>query len=243
VIVHLNVQVPNSVDAAHAAVQAAELLKADLAELSVTHEPPAPVTKASPLLPAWDERGAWRGWGVGVEPGVALVQGFAGAGTEWSPILRVGVSTPASWWVAEHEPPVWEIRAKIAAFGTRARLETDAGAARVGQSLAGLEVAWRALPGSVVQPFVVVSGDAYAVHVEGESPAPTHSKTTWSFASGAGAGVKLVALGNHRRTLALVLTGVVELAWSATEIRIAGERVATVGAPFVLASAGAAGTF
>jgi hypothetical protein len=150
---------------------------------------------------------------------------------------------PASWWAAQHEPPVWEIRGKIAALGTRARLETDAGAAQVGQSLAGVEVAWRALPRSVVQPFVVVSADAYAVHVEGESAPVTHSRTTWSFASGVGGGVELVAVGDARPTLAFALTALAELAWAPTEIRIAGERVATAGSPLALVSAGVVGAF
>jgi hypothetical protein len=232
----------NSEEASRVAVQAAEILKADLAELSVTEAAtpaPPPREVARPALA--EKRRERRPWRVLFEPGAALMAGFSGLNPSVSPILRAGASLPATW--EGSEPPIWELYGKVAAFGSDARLETSAGSARVAQSLAGAELALRLLPASSIQPLLIVSGDAYVVGVQGESTAPAHSRTTVSFASGGGAGLCFAPFRRELPTLAIALRGLLEVAWAPTEIRIAGEKVATAGAPLGLFSASAVGVF
>jgi hypothetical protein len=234
----------NSDEALRVAVQAVEILKADLAELSVTREPPPPAPAATdagaPNARPATPHGR-RPWHVLVAPGAALMRGFSGLGSTWSPVLRAGVSLPATW--ERRAPPIWELRGKVSALGGETEVVASAGSAHVTQSLAGLELVLRLLPDSVVQPLFLVSGDAYVVNVEGESTAPTHTRTTSSFASGGGVGLWLTPFRGLAPTLAFELSGLVEVAWAPTQIRIADQEVATAGAPLILLGASAVGVF
>jgi len=234
-------------EAARVAVQAVEILKADLAELSVTGEPPRePPPKPPPPLPPPPPVKTLeaRPLRMAIEAGAALLPGFSGLGSTWTPVLRAGVTLPAEWDITE--PPNIDIRARVAALGGEARVEASEGEARVRQTLAGLELGLRLLPRSVVQPFFRVCADAYGVQVEGKSTlAETHRSETWTFATGGGLGLWIQPFAHTRArpNFALSLSAELEVAWVPTAIRIAERRVATAGAPTGLVGAGLVGFF
>jgi hypothetical protein len=231
-------------DVARVAVQAVEILKADLAELSVTGGPPhEPPPKPLPPPPPVKTREI-RPLRVALEAGGALLPGFSGLGSTWTPVLRAGVSLPAEW--EDAEPPHLDIRARVAALGGEARVEASEGEARVKQTLAGLELGLRLLPRSVVQPFFLVCVDAYGVNVAGKSTlAKAHQTQTWSLATGGGLGLWIQPFvhARARPDFALSLSAELEVAWIPTAIRIAERRVATAGSPTALVGAGLVGFF
>jgi hypothetical protein len=224
-------------EAAKVAVQAVEILKADLAELSVTREkrvepapappprprPPAPVVRA--LTPARLE----------LHAGVGLLQGFSGVGSTWTPFLRAGASLPERW--LGGAPLTLSLLGSFAAFGGNVRLDAPEGEAHVRQKLAELMFVARLAPREVVQPFFSLSGGAYAADVRGAGSALVRARQTWSGTSGAGVGAWFEA----SQSFAFVLSAEVSLAWARTIVRIAERPVATAGAPLVLAGAGIAG--
>jgi len=235
---------PTADEAAHVAVQAVEILKADLAELSVTREPtrePPP----KPSAPAVVAKVAqFRRLRLPVELGVAMLPGFGGVESTWTPVLRAGVTLPAEW--EANEPPNLDVRARIAALGGDARVEAPEGEARVRHTLIGLEAALRLLPESALQPFFLVCVDAYGLNVEGRSAsAAVHTERTWSLATGGGVGLWIQPFVHTRvrPDIAVALTGELEAAWAPTAIRIAERRVATVGSPTALLGAGVVGVF
>lgn len=235
-------------DTARVAVQAVEILKADLAELSVTrgppHEPPAKPLPPPPVPPPPEVTLESRPLRVTVEPGVGVLSGSSGLGAVVTPVLRAGVSLPAEW--EGGEPPHVDVRARVAALGGEAQVEAQEGEARVRQTLAGLELALRILPQSAVQPFFLVCADALGVHVAGKSQtASSHERQTWSVATGGGLGLWIQPFvhARARPDFAISLTGELEMAWVPTEIRIAQKRVAKVGAPTALVGAGLVGSF
>lgn len=231
-------------DATRVPVTAVEILKADLAELSVTRAPTPAPPRAPPPRPA-PPRVEHRPWAVVVEPAVALLAGFSGLDSTWTPVLRAGVRLPASF--EKSEPPVFELRARAAAFGGEVVVKAPEGQARVRQTLVGIEAVARLVPQSIVRPFFIVSAGAYAAHVAGESTsAPARTETTWSFATGGGVGLWFQPdrpRAGERAGWALAATGTLDVAVVPTVVRIAERRVATAGAPAGLLSAGIAGFF
>jgi hypothetical protein len=234
-------------DAARVAVQAVEVLKADLAELSLTRrEPPAP-PPTPPALPPTPPRSEIEvappepessGFEPRVEAGAGILQGFSGVGTAVTPVVRLGGRLPASWF-GEQAPAV-DVLANFAAFGGERRLRRLAGEARVKQTLGTLSIAARFLPEQVVQPFVSVSSGIYGVRVDGlAANGVSRAGDTWSAVSGGGAGLLL----QPTEGIAFVLSGELLAAWSRTIVNIAEQRVASVGAPVLLLTAGVAGVF
>lgn len=232
-------------DSARVAVQVAEILKADLAELSVTRadppkpvdvEPEPPLPPLEPPTPLPPER---LGDGFRVEAGAALIQGFDGFGSALTPIVRVGASLPSFWF--RRAPIAVDLVLAGAAFGSAARTEREGSAATMRQSLATFSVTARIAPTSAVQPMVSVSSGAYRMAWAGSAEAPLTAKEghTWSGLSGAGAGVWLQPTGGF----ALTLQGEVLSAWSRTVVRLEGERAATAGSPMALVSASLVGVF
>jgi hypothetical protein len=237
-------------DAARVAVQAVEVLKADLAELSLTRrEPPAPpptpsTPPAPPAAPPPSEievappEPESSGFEPRVEAGAGILQGFSGVGTAVTPVVRLGGRLPASWF-GEQAPAV-DVLANFAAFGGERRLRQRAGEARVKQTLGTLSVAARFLPQQVVQPFVSLSSGIYGVRVDGlAASGVSRAADTWSAVSGGGAGLLL----QPTEGIAFVLSGELLAAWSRTIVNIAEQRVASVGAPVLLLTAGVAGVF
>ena len=229
-------------EAANVAVQAIEILRADLAELSVTrevHREPSPPKPSPP--PARERARSAVAPSPGARPevqgGFGLLQGFAGVRSTWTPVLRAGTSLPAAW--LDDAPVTVSVLASVAALGGEVRIEASEGAALVRQTLAGLDVVLRLAPREVVAPFFLVSGGAYAAQITGTGGPAVHARTTWSPASGGGVGVR-APLGAG---FAVVVSGELSYAWSRTQIRIAERRVATAGAPLALLSAAAVGVF
>jgi len=233
-------------DSARVAVQVAEILKADLAELSVTREErakperePEPEPLPPPLQrppPSPPER---LGDGVRIEAGVALLQGFDGFGSSLTPLVRVGASLPSFWF--RRVPLSIDLMATGAAFGSAVRTNHEADSATLRQGLATFSVAARFAPTSAVQPLIFGSTGAYRAAWAGSAEAPriANSGRTWSGISGGGAGVWLQPTGGF----ALSLQGEVLSAWSKTVVRFEGESAASAGSPMVLVSATAAGVF
>jgi len=98
----------------------------------------------------------------------------------------------------------------------------------------------------VIQPFFLACADAVGVHVEGTSQtAKSHEQETWSFAMGGGLGLWIQPFvhARARPDFAIALTGELEAAFAATEVRIAGKTAAKVGSPIALVGAGLVGSF
>jgi hypothetical protein len=235
-------------DSARVAVQVAEILKADLAELSVTREerakrkqepepepepPPPPLERPPPMPP---QR---LGDGVRIEGGVALLQGFDGFGSSLTPLVRLGTSLPSFWF--RRAPIAIDLVLTGAAFGSAARADHEGNSATMRQTLATFAVTARIAPTSRVQPLLTVNSGAYRMAWAGRAEAPltANAGRTWSGVSGAGAGVWLQPTGGF----ALTLQGEVLSAWSKTVVRFEREPAASAGSPMALVSASLVGVF
>jgi hypothetical protein len=223
-------------DAAKVAVQAVEILKADLAELSVTREerpePPPPLPpRPSPSPPIARAPTPAQ---LELHAGVGLIQGFSGVTPAWTPFVRAGASLPERW---VGGALTLSILGSFAAFGGDVRFSEPAGEAQVRQALGELMVVGRLAPRQLIQPFLSLSGGVYSADVRGTGGPRVHARQTWSGASGAGVGVWLEASPGFAFVLSTELT----LAWSRTIVRIAERSVATAGAPLATAGAGIVG--
>lgn len=245
----LNAMAPSR-DAARVAVQAVEILKADLAELSLTRREPSPPTPPSPppsppaappipeIEPAPAPPAASARFEPRVEAAVGMFQGFSGLNGALTPVLRVGGRLPEPWF-GEGTPAV-DVLASFAAFGGELRMRRPAGEARVKQTLGSLSVVARFAPERVVQPLLLVSSGVYGVRVDGlAARGQSRAEDTWSAVSGGGGGLLLQPVEG----IALVLSGELLAAWSRTIVNIAEQRVASAGAPLLFLTAGVAGVF
>ncbi len=231
------------------AVHAVELLKANLAELSISEEEqsaavapsttppiaaPAPAQHESP-----DAVGQQVGIGLSLHAGVAVLQGFQGLGPIWTPMLRLGASLPSRWF--GDAPFTLDVLAQGAFYGGEARVEGREGAAVVKQSSAALELWARFVPTEVAQPLLTVSVGAYRARVEGDSTDVSRERSadTLSLSNGVGAGLWMQPATN----LAVVAQGEVLVVWERTELRVADQYVGTAGWPMLLLSLGVAGVF
>jgi hypothetical protein len=229
-------------DSARVAVQVAEILKADLAELSVTRaEKPKPLPdhEPPPLPPPPPPPPSRLGDGVRLEAGVALLQGFDGFGASLTPVARLGATLPASWF--RRAPLSLDVVLAAAAFGGTVRTRHEADAATLRQGVGTLTIAARFVPTFFVQPMVTASTGAYRVAWAGSATAPrvADAGRTWSGVSGGGAGLWIQPTGGFAATL----QGEVLAAWSRTVLRFGGEPVASAGSPMLLVSAAAVGVF
>jgi hypothetical protein len=229
-------------DSARVAVQVAEILKADLAELSVTRveKPKPPPEPEPPVLPPEPPPPPPRlGNGVRLEAGGALLQGFDGFGSSLTPLVRLGATLPSAWF--RRAPLSLDLVLSVAALGTAARTEHEADSATVRQGLGLFTVAARFAPTASVQPMVTASTGAYRAEWSGSASPPrvAGSGRTWSGVSGGGAGVWLQPSGGF----ALTVQGEVLAAWSRTVLRFEGESAASAGSPMLHVSATAVGIF
>jgi hypothetical protein len=228
--------------AAQVAVQAVEILNADLAELSVTRETPpsppvvpnAPPTRETP--PRADARERHRAHAE-LQGGIGVLQGFHGTGAVWTPIVRAGVIAPESW--LDGAPLTLSLLASVAAFGGETTVATPDGEAQLTQAAIDGELVACFAPHAPFAPFVLLKTGAYTLRAEGAQAAVVHTERTWSGASGAGVGVR-AALGTG---FALVLSGELAFAWSRTIVHIANVEVASAGSPTALYGATAVGVF
>ncbi|HYQ00247.1 MAG TPA: hypothetical protein VER96_16335 [Polyangiaceae bacterium] len=222
-VVRLNA--PQADPAARLAVQVAEVLKARLALLWVKPEAPPPprAPPAPPALPAPAPTApSWLLLGLGLE----FAHHTNGNVSSWLPALQVGYEPPANRWSA----PAFRVSA--AWTPTETTLERSSGAAHIRQTLLVAQALLRFAPRSPVQPLLSAGMGAFRVRVRGDTEAPYTSTTTstWSAATTFGTGLWIQPSGNA--VWLLEAQGLA--AWSATEVHVEQERVATLGFPAFL---------
>jgi hypothetical protein len=229
-------------DYSRVAVEAVEVLKARLAELSVTREerredpkapePEPPVVEPASETPPSHVSGAFHA-------GAGVLQGFDGIGPVWTPLVRTGISLPPG--LMRGAPFSIDVLGVAAFYGAQARVQSGLGSAGIRQSLVGLEVWGRFAPDSVVQPVLALSGGAYRTEVEGSAADPEleNSGETWSVFTGIGTGV----WAQPSRGFAVVTKAEFLVAWARTVVEVANEEVATAGSPMLFVSLSAVGMF
>ncbi|HYQ47352.1 MAG TPA: hypothetical protein VER11_35520 [Polyangiaceae bacterium] len=222
-VVRLNAQ---QVDpAARLAVQVAEVLKARLALSWVKPEVPEPPrAPPPPPLPAAAPAPHGR-WLLGL--GLELAHHSRGNVSSWLPALLVGYEPRGNDW----STPTFRLSASWTP--TETTLEHSAGAAHVRQTLLLAQALIRFLPRAPVQPLLSAGVGTFWVRVRGDTETPYTSSTTdtWSAATTFGTGLWLQPSGST--VWLFEAQGLA--AWSATEVRVAQERIATLGFPaFVL---------
>jgi len=226
--------------ATQVAVQAVEILNADLAELSLTREPPAAVVTSAPPVretPPPRDDVERRRMHAELQAGAGVLEGFHGTGATWTPIFRAGVNAPESWFGGV--PLAFSLLASVAAFGGEVTAVTPSGTATMQQALGDVEVSGRLLPHAVFQPFLLVKSGAYTLRAQGTNGPVVRSARTWTGTTGGGAGVRAVV----SQGFALVLSGELSFAWSRSIVRIADREVATAGSPAALYGATVVGVF
>lgn len=221
----------SSREAARVAVQAVELVRARLAELSLTREDrPAAPPAAFRAAPAATSGGAR----PNLTLGVGLLEGFQAGQRALTPVLRLGVSLPKRW-----TGPILalDVRGGFVGLGRAAHIEHGASSATLRHTAVGLDAVMRFLPESRVEPWLSLGGGLLALDIAGTAPEPYRnaSERTLSGLVSAGAGLWLQPVSGFGIALEAQLMN----AWSKTIVRIAGEDAAEVAAPLMLLSCGA----
>jgi hypothetical protein len=218
-------------DAARIAVQAVELVKARLAELSLTRaRAPQPLVVAPPPAPP---ARTLRGARPNLTAAIGLLEGFQDGQQSLTPVLRLGVTLPERW---TGDVLAVDVRGGFIGLGRAARIEHGGGSASLRHTALELDAVMRFLPQRHLQPFVSLGGGFLAIDVAGTAPEPYRNATQRTFSGlvTAGGGLWLQpALG-----IGLVLEGHLLNAWSKTVVRISREDAAEVAAPLLLLSAG-----
>jgi hypothetical protein len=220
--------------AARIAVQAVELVKARLAELSLTRErkshAPVPVASLPPLPPPEPEL---RGARPNLTAAVGLLEGFQEGQQSLTLVLRLGVALPEGW---TGDVLSVDVRGSFVGLGRAAKIQHGPGSASLRHTAVELDLVMRFLPQRSVQPFVSLGGGMLALDVTGEAPAPyrNDSARTLSGLLTTSGGIWL----KPTSTVGLALEAQLVSAWSKTVVRIAGEDAAEVAAPLLLLSAG-----
>jgi hypothetical protein len=224
------------------AIQAVELLKARLAELTVTSMPDVP-----PPQPKPPRREAPKPPPVAKEPGVtgrlsggvALLQGFEGVEASFAPRARLGASIPLG--SISRSPFVLDLGGTLVALGSASEVNAPDGEASVGQGLGTVDVALRFDRGATLQPLLSTGVGVYSVSVAGTTD-PTrvgNQDDTWSLFTSVGAGFWL----QPAEAFAIELDGQVGRAWSKTIVQFDGPPVAETGSPLLVLSLAAVGIF
>ncbi len=213
------------------AVQAAELVRARIADSAIERAPEAPApVRPPPLLAAPDPRLERFGLGVGL----GVLHGFRGLSDTWAPLVRSSLS------LVETRSLI--IEACLAGgVGIERGLVYRAQRANVRQSFAVLGAAVRFAPRSWLQPVLSIGGGAYHVEVEGHTePAyRNHRAGTWSMLNATGAGLRIAPFAGA----ALLLEATFMDVWSKTIVRFGPEHVIQIGAPIALFGATASAVF
>jgi hypothetical protein len=222
------------------AVQAVELLKARLAELTVTRPPDKPQPKPEPpkppkKAPPPKEPGV-TGRLVG---GVAVLQGFEGVEASWAPRARLGASIPLG--SISRSPFVLDLGGTLVALGSASEVRAPDGEASVGQGLGTVDLALRFDRGAALQPVLSTAVGLYSVSVAGTTDLDRvgNQDDTWSLFTSVGAGFWL----QPAEAFAIELDGQVGRAWSKTIVQFDGPPVAETGSPLLVLSLAAVGIF
>jgi hypothetical protein len=216
------------------AVQAVELVRARLAEQSVTGEiqPKASRREVHPVTPPPEPKRERHGRGTQLSVGFGLLHGFRGFETVWTPIARVGASIPEA---AIGDPPLTiDLRLSASGMGGQPEIANAAGVVSAQQGYATVDAVIRFLPSLVVQPLLSVGNGFYTVAVDGRAVAPyePHETRTWSGLTAVGAGLWLEPFPGASLSLEANLMA----AWSKTVVRVNDNDVAEAGAPMGLLS-------
>jgi hypothetical protein len=221
--------------AARVAVQAVELVKARLAELSLTREharapTPAPPTPPTAALAATRQP---RSAHPNLTLGVGVLEGFQKGQHAFTPLLRLGVALPER---VTGQVLGIDVRGGFVGLGRAARVEHGPGAATLRHTAATVDAVVRFLPQKRAQPFVSLGAGMLALDVTGDAPEPyrNSSARTLSGLVDASGGIWLEPLAG----VGIVLEGQLMSAWSKTVVRIAGQDAAEVAAPLLLLSGG-----
>jgi hypothetical protein len=222
----------SSPEAARVAVQAVELVKARLAELSLTrekHREPAVAPPPKPLPPSEPPERSH----PNLTLGAGVLEGFQKGQHAFTPLLRLGVALPESM---TGEVLAIDVRGGFVGLGQAARVVHGAGAATLRHTAATVDVVARFLPHRRVQPFVSLGAGVLTVDVAGDAPEPYRNSSARTFSGliNTSAGIWLKPLSG----IGLVLEGQLMDAWSKTIVRISGEDAAEVAAPLLLLSGG-----
>jgi hypothetical protein len=215
------------------AVQVAEVLKARLALLWVKPERPLPVkmpvpppTPTPPPPPAAAPANSGR---LLLGLGLGWARHSRGDVSSWFPELKVGYDLPA------HSGFALSLGLSAAWTPEETVLAREPGAAHIRQTLLRVGASLRFLPRAAIQPLISVALGGFHVRVRGESAAPYAATTsgTWSAATTFGTGLWLQPGAN----VAWLFEAQALAAWSATEVYVEQERIATLGFPaFLLAT-------
>lgn len=220
--------------AAWLAVQAVELVRARLAELSVGEEPAfalSPRDEPSSTTPPNVEP-SFYGRGVQLSFGFGFLHGFRGFESVWAPIARFGTSVPSS--LIGDPPLTLDLRLSGSALGGEPEFSRPSGRVSAQQAYATFDVVIRFLPTLVVQPLLSFGNGFYTVMVDGRAVAPyeSHQARTWSGLSSLGAGLWFEPFPGA----ACALEANLMAAWSKTVVRAAEEEVVEAGAPMGMLS-------
>lgn len=214
------------------AVQAVELVKARLAELSLTRDgppPPPAAERPTPIVVVAPPSGLR----PNLTLGLGWLEGFREGQQALTPVARVGVALPERW---TGERVAVDVRGQFVGLGQTARIEHGAGAAKVRQTIVGLDAVARFFPQSRLQPFVALGVGLLLLDVTGDAPDPYRNafSRTSSGVVDAGGGVWLQPI----KHFGITLEGQVLGAWRKTVVRIVNEDAAEVAAPLLLLSGG-----
>jgi hypothetical protein len=218
------------------AVRAVELLKASLADFwtPTPPTPPTPVDAATPPPPApatperTPESRSPFGSGLGAGLGVGIVE--SASGPTWSPDATVSYGWPSGLGV----------RVTAAGLGPAQTFTETNGSARVEQQMAVAEALKAWWPRAALVPFVTAGAGGQRCHIVGVGNAPYqgHTLDTWSVLTAVGVGVALPVVS----TVSIVAQARGLVAWSPTNVEVAGVDAARVGGSSVRIDAGLFGT-
>lgn len=214
------------------AVQAVELVKARLAELSLTREN----TSGTPPwreLPATPVEASPRGARPNLTVALGLLQGFQKGQQVLAPVLRLGVALPERF---TGETLAIDARGTFVGLGQSSRIDRGAAGAKLRHTIVGLDAVARFWPKGRVQPFVALGAGLLVLDIMGDAPEPYRNSTlrTRSGLVDASAGVWLQPLENF----GVSFEGQVLGPWSKTVVRIVSEDAGEVTAPLLLLSGG-----
>jgi hypothetical protein len=204
------------------AVQGVELLRARLAE------PAAPVVDA-PSVPA--SAPARRGPRLGVELGLgSMFEPGAHTGS-FLPLARVSLAAP----MLAGAPLGWGVRLGVAALGSGARLQAEAGRARVSPSYGWADAFLSAFPSGALSPFATIGVGLSRLQIQGSAEPGFYARDTLALSPIGGAGLGL--LGRPFEHIGVNVEAQSWFALDPTQVRIDSHEIATFGRPSLLLSA------
>jgi hypothetical protein len=202
----------------------------------MTQPPPPEIAQLVAPAPARDaasDVARARPWidHVALDAGVAILASADHLGPAAAPSFGAWLALPASF----------ALRLSLVGPAFQSGLSNAIGSAVVHQEFASIDLAWIVPVRGAFAPFVAVGGGPYHLHVQGAAAPPYHGTTNdvWAALGAAGVGVALrvapgVSIAAEGRAIGLA---------PRPAVTIGGERVASAGAPSLLASAALVASF